>query len=721
MSDEIQFVEEAPESGKPYARKFQLWVETYDRVTLEQFIAAVRGLAEGAALEADRSFTEAERAKREADRAKTMADSTATYNQNCQTAVTTCTQLVQQAKSAEVGANSAAGTAGGHAQTAGQAATAAQADAGRAQTQAQRAQDEADRAQRIVDNFNPGSGGGGGDPGMSEVIFPELGSWQPPVSVNKTHQGKTLCGYDSAQVLWIDADTDPLTDMPVGGFCDVKLFNRVTPFVIRVARNVELITDRGTSHVLVGDAQVRLQKVGKNQWVASSQNWDTQRRRPGFVNQPDFQSWDRFATGRTGRWCTQGGDRRGAEYAGGRLTLFHTGPGGMVEYTATKRNLYPSLVGEQVQWFGTWDVNNRYARQIFGVVDPVNPTDEHNVFIGFLHQTAQRMEFPNYPATEWIILRLEVLESWQWERRGIKCWFVEKATGAVHFDIFYTTGSALLEYLESQVTALRDYVVIDQWAGQSANTPGRRVGRKRDTGETYELIVEPNRNPDLALTATLLDPQPQGDVTAITLRNDWGAFAWLDSNGTLHVRMFSGDVFKWVTKEISIPQVAEYRWVQRDGQEFEILLIDSDRSWPHLYRLEWDGTEAMDVEVNEFVSWSRPIRTILDQTWTTLGQETKSLLLLCQYDVPHENREITGLVVCGDLTGNFEFNELANYPAQIDWNTENRREDHLELWGCWKTYRQEDDQRKLWWGVQTSQGILLYDPERSDVNPDIPR
>lgn len=721
MSDEIQFVEEAPESGKPYARKFQLWVETYDRATLEQFIAAVRGLAEGAAIEADRSFTEAERAKREADRAKTMADSTATYNQNCQTAVTTCTQLVEQAKSAEVGANSAAGTAGGHAQTAGQAATAAQADAGRAQTQAQRAQDEADRAQRIVDNFNPGSGGGGGDPGMSEVIFPELGSWQPPVSVNKTHQGKTLCGYDDAQVLWIDADTDPLTDMPVGGFCDVKLFNRVTPFVIRVARNVELITDRGTSHVLVGDAQVRLQKVGKNQWVASSQNWDTQRRRPGFVNQPDFQSWDRFATGRTGRWCTQGGDRRGAEYAGGRLTLFHTGPGGMVEYRTSKLNLYPSFVGEQVQWLGTWDVDNRYARQIFGVVDPVNSTDEHNVFIGFLHQTAQRMEFPNYPATEWIILRLEVLESWQWERRGIKCWFVEKATGAVHFDIFYTTGSALLEYLESQVTALRDYEVIDQWAGQSANTQGRRVGRKRDTGETYELIVEPNRNPDLALTATLLDPQPQGNVTTITLRNDWGAFAWLDSNGTLHVRMFSGDVFKWVTKEISIPQVAEYRWVQRDGQEFEILLIDSDRSWPHLYRLEWDGTEAMDVVVNEFVSWSRPIRTILDQTWTTLGQETKSLLLLCQYDVPHENREITGLVVCGDLTGNFEFNELVNYPAQIDWNTENRREDHLELWGCWETYRQEDDQQKLWWGVQTSQGILLYDPERSDINPGQPR
>lgn len=720
MSDEVHYVEEAPESGKPYARKFQLWVETYDRATLEQFIAAVRGLAEGAAIEADRSFTEAERAKREADRAKTMADSTATYNQNCQTAVTTCTQLVQQAKTAEVGANSAAGTAGGHAQTAGQAATSAQADAGRAQTQAQRAQDEADRAQRIVDNFNPGSGGGG-DPGMSEIMFPRLGSFQTPVTVNKSHQGKTLCGDDTAQVIWLDADTDPQNDMPVGGFCDIKLYNRIRPFVIRAARNVQLITDQGVSHVLVGNAQVRLQKIAKNRWVASSQNWDTMDLRPGFLNQPDFQANEPFATGRSGRWCTQGGDRRGAEYVDGRLNLFHTGPGGMVEYTASKLNLYPSFVGEQVQWFGTWDVDNQYARQIFGVVDPANPTNEHNVFIGQLQQPGERMEFPSYPATAWILLRLEVLESWQWQRRGFKCWFVEKATGEVHFDVFYTTGSALLEYLASQVTALRDYEVIDQWAGQIANAEGRRVARKRGTGEVYDLVVATNTNPAEALTATRLDPQPRGDVTTVTLRNDWGAYAYLDSAGTLHVRMFSGDAFKWVTKDITIPQVAEYHWVQRDGQEFEILLIDSDRSWPHLYRLEWDGTEAADVVVNEFVSWSRHIRTIAAQTWTTLGQETKSLLLYCQFEVPHKNREIWGLVVCGDATGNFEFNELVSYPAQIDWNTENQRESQLELWGCWDTWRQEDGKQKKWWGVQTSQGILLYDPDRSDISPGQPR
>ena len=152
--------------------------------------------------------------------------------------------------------------------------------------------------------------------------------------------------------------------------------------------------------------------------------------------------------------------------------------------------------------------------------------------------------------------------------------------------------------------------------------------------------------------------QPQGDVTTVTQRNDWGAYAYLDNTGTLHVRMFSGDAFKWVTKDITIPQVAEYHWVQRDGQEFEI---------------------------------------------------------------PRENREIWGLVVCGDATGNFEFNELANYPAQIDWNTENLLESELELWGCWETYRYDEGQQKLWWGVQTSQGILLYDPERSDINPGQPR
>ena len=77
--------------------------------------------------------------------------------------------------------------------------------------------------------------------------------------------------------------------------------------------------------------------------------------------------------------------------------------------------------------------------------------------------------------------------------------------------------------------------------------------------------------------------------------------------------------------------------------------------------------------------------------------------------------------MCGDATGNFEFSELADYPAQIDWNTENLLESELELWGCWETYRYDEGQQKLWWGVQTSQGILLYDPERSDINPEQPR
>lgn len=110
----------------PMARRAGAWVEAPERVELQEFLAAVNGAAQNASAASVQSIAAA-----------------------------------AQAGASSMEAGDFAVTAGGHAQTAGQAATAAQADAGRAQTQAQRAQDEADRAQSIVDNFNPGSDGGG--------------------------------------------------------------------------------------------------------------------------------------------------------------------------------------------------------------------------------------------------------------------------------------------------------------------------------------------------------------------------------------------------------------------------------------------------------------------------------------------------------------------------------------------------------------------------------
>lgn len=135
MSDlDKEFVEEAPDTGDPYARQSKAWTEGIAKKEMEEFANKVAANAKSA----------------EGSAAKATQAASATASDVART-----TQLVKDAKQhAETAAaqvplaQSAAGQAASH-------ATVAKGHSDSARGSAKTAKDEADRAKRIVDEFNP--------------------------------------------------------------------------------------------------------------------------------------------------------------------------------------------------------------------------------------------------------------------------------------------------------------------------------------------------------------------------------------------------------------------------------------------------------------------------------------------------------------------------------------------------------------------------------------
>lgn len=135
MSDlDKEFVEEAPDTGDPYARQSKAWTEGIAKKEMEAFAADVAANARSAESSATKAVQAA--AATASDVART-AQSVKDAKQHAETAAA----QVPLAQSAAGQASNHATVAKGHAQAA----------AGSAKS----AKDEADRAKRIVDEFNP--------------------------------------------------------------------------------------------------------------------------------------------------------------------------------------------------------------------------------------------------------------------------------------------------------------------------------------------------------------------------------------------------------------------------------------------------------------------------------------------------------------------------------------------------------------------------------------
>lgn len=746
MSDEVHYVEEAPESGKPYARQFQLWVETYDRATLEQFIAAVRGLAEGSALEADRSFTEAERAKREADRAKTMADSTATHNQNCQTAVTTCTQLVQQAKTAEVGANQAAGTAGGHAQTAGQAAGAAQADAGRAQTQAKRAQDEADRAQRIVDNFNPGSGGGGSY-GHSELVEAELGERSEPYLITKADMGKTIDAKQQGCAVWLGRDTGTATDMAPGDFCEVVVHDRRQMFVLRAQHGVRVETDGGCSLAWSGNTTLRIRKLGPNHWHVGASVVDNTKYSGNVVLNYEVAEHVTSLVKNIPNLARLRGEYDRADYAvrgafwnsEGLVCIQQSRPleGGNYDewIRAMKKEAgalegpvddWSDLVGEDLVFVAEWVRTAVNIRYIYGAVDYAEDTNQHKLYIGNQQRGPRRLVFQDYPADRYLLVKVHARENLEMTRLGLQVWFYDKLGERMIFRLFVgIPGEDEHIFIPSTEGApnLDDWEIFAQWSGPKAYTRYDMLYGRNLTDGSYATLEEGATGWTSAQpwVPRPLDPAPATEPIHHTDPSGKAVLGWIDNNDTVRLRFMSprsvtSDSKQYVL-DAQVPDVfaREIHFGRAVNNFCELYVLSTDKA---LYKFVcvWNVTAGtVDIQQQGFIGHIQ-IETIVAQGRFTLPDtRMPAHLLLVRVDDEMAQRPQFHLLYSGyrDYSGqdlvlqDFHDTNARGPGGIISWNLENLVHDHVTIWGGWLQYSFHNGYWDWWWAIQSSDGIWL--------------
>ena len=147
-------IETDVDGENPSARIRGHWVDAPMREELQAFLDGVNGLANNASSAAQQATVAASEASADkvivlgkaAEVATSLEETKAIANNVANSAI-----AIEQAKQT---ASQAAASAGTSALSADNSATAAT-------TQANKAKTEADRAQSIVDNFNPGSDGGG--------------------------------------------------------------------------------------------------------------------------------------------------------------------------------------------------------------------------------------------------------------------------------------------------------------------------------------------------------------------------------------------------------------------------------------------------------------------------------------------------------------------------------------------------------------------------------
>lgn len=746
MSDEVHYVEEAPESGKPYARQFQLWVETYDRATLEQFIAAVRGLAEGSALEADRSFTEAERAKREADRAKTMADSTATHNQNCATAVTTCTQLVQQAKTAELGANSAAGTAGGHAQTAQQAATAAQADAGRAQADAKRAKDEADRAQRIVDGFNPGTGGGGGY-GHSELVAAELGDRAEPYLITKADLGKTIDAKQQGGAVWLGRDTGTATDMVPGDFCEVVVHDRQQMFVLRAHHGVRVETDGGHSLAWSGNTTIRIRKLGANHWHVGATAVDNTERSGNVILNYETATHITSLVKNIPNLARLRGSYDRADYAvrgafwsdDGRVAIQQSLPlegGNFDEWIRVMSKEagalegevddWGDLVGEDLVFVAEWVRTAVNIRYIYGALDYVEDTNQHKLYIGTPQRGPRRLVFEGYPADRYLLVRVHARENLEMTRLGLQVWFWDKLGEKMIFRLFVGfPGEEEHIFHPSTEGApnLDDWEIFAQWSGPKAYTRYDMLYGRNLADGSYATLEEADTGWTSAQPWVVrpLDPPTTTEPIHHTDPSGKAVVGWIDGDDTVRLRFMSPASVTFDSKkyvfDTQIPDVTarEIHFGRAANNFCELYVLGTNKA---LYKfiVVWNVTAGtVDVQQVGFIGHIQ-IESVVGQGRFTLPDtRMPAHLLVVRVDDEMAQRPQFHLIYSGyrDYSGQdlvlqeFHDTNSRNPGGMVSWTLDNLVHSDLTVWGGWLQYTFHNGYWDWYWAIQTSDGIWL--------------
>ena len=748
MSD-AAFVEEAPESGKPYARKFQLWVETYDRVTLEQFITTVRGLAESAGQEADRAFTEANRAKAEADRAGLMANAAATSNQNCQTAVTSCTSLLQQTKTAEQSAITASANAGGYAQSAADAKNSAQADAGRATTQADRAKSEADRAQAIVDGFKPDGGGGGGSCGHSDLLEPELGSNAEPYFVTKADLGKTIVVREDDYFVWLGLDTGKPTDMAPGDYCDIVVTARWTPFVLRSLHGVLVTVAGGCSLAFTGPTAIRVQKLAANSWMVSSAAFDDTARNltallgnhiysTGNYNVQNFPELARLG----GRW-----DRVDASVRGAFLDAQHnvviqqstplTG-GNYDEWIRTMASGaqpdqpdssgYADLVGEIVEFFGEWVRTYVNVRYIFGATAYNKDDNQHKLYIGSPTHAPKRLELVGYPADRYLVSRVIGRDDMEMARYVLQVWFYDKLGDKEIFRLFQAdNGENDHVFNPSTLGApnLDNYDIYAQWSGPKAyHRYDTLWGRSRDTGE-YVLLEEgpAGWTPAQPWVERGLVPTPYTEPRFHTAVDNKAAIGWLDNDANLWLRLICTASVDYAGKktiqDIQVPniQVQDFWFGMSHNGFVDLYILDTQKNLTHIW-VDWRVDQQL-VNFNNAGELQGPWSEVKGQcrVWLPGTRMPGNLLVLRrEHAVTTYNEFAVAYSGYNDYSGGSRILRLMHRDdAGIPWDIENLINYDLTVWGCWLEYSFHENRWGWWWGVQTTDGVWFFDRDRCRI------